>query len=178
MAMRIVAGFVLAIIVFGIAALGVIFSGAYNVAATAPHTRVSAWFLDTAKRRSIEVRGRSVQAPQQLTEEQALRGFKEFNEMCITCHGAPGKEPSEAGKGLLPEPPDLSKIVQGWDRSHLFWIVKNGIKMTGMPAFGRTHDDSEIWDIVAFIEKLPTMTAEQYGRMEGTPNKPPHTHAH
>ena len=175
--MKILIGFILALFVMAAAGVGVILSGAYNVAATAPHTSVGAWLLDTAKRRSIAVRGSSVQTPQQLTEEQALRGFKEFNEMCVTCHGAPGKARSEAGKGLLPQPPELGKAVQVWDRSHLFWIVKNGIKMTGMPAFAPTHEDSEIWDIVAFIERLPTMTAEQYSRMAGTPKKP-HTHTH
>ncbi len=175
--MKILIGFILALFVMAAAGVGIILSGAYNVAATAPHTRVGAWLLDTAKRRSIAVRGSSVQTPQQLTEEQALRGFKEFNEMCVTCHGAPGKKPSEAGKGLLPQPPDLAQAIQSWDRPHLFWIVKNGIKMTGMPAFGPTHEDSEIWDIVAFIERLPTMTAEQYSGMAGTPKKP-HTHTH
>jgi len=175
--MKILIGFILALFVLAAAGVGIVLSGAYNVAATAPHTRVGAWLLDTAKRRSIAVRGSSVQTPQQLTEEQALRGFKEFNEMCVTCHGAPGKAPSEAGKGLLPQPPDLAQAVPSWDRPHLFWIVKNGIKMTGMPAFGPTHEDSEIWDIVAFIERLPTMTAEQYSRLAGAP-KTPHTHTH
>src|SRR5712691_7749611 len=109
--MKILIGFILALFVMAAAGVGIILSGAYNVAATAPHTRVGAWLLDTAKRRSIAVRGSSVQTPQQLTEEQALRGFKEFNEMCVTCHGAPGKAPNEAGKGLLPQPPDLAQAV-------------------------------------------------------------------
>jgi mono/diheme cytochrome c family protein len=89
-------------------------------------------------------------------------GFAHYKEMCVTCHGAPGVQPDETGKGLYPKPPDLAKSIKGWTPAQLFWITKNGIKMTGMPSFGKTHNDEKIWAIVAFIEKLPGMTKDQY----------------
>jgi mono/diheme cytochrome c family protein len=82
--------------------------------------------------------------------------------MCVGCHGAPGKDPSEIGNGLRPRPPDLAKAALQLDKGELFWIVKNGIKMAGMPAFGATHRDRTIWNIVGFVqEQLPNLTAER-----------------
>jgi mono/diheme cytochrome c family protein len=90
--------------------------------------------------------------------------------MCVGCHGAPGKDPSEIGKGLRPRPPDLAKAALQLDKGELFWIVKNGIKMAGMPAFGATHRDRTIWNIVGFVqEQLPNLTAEQYQDLANRP---------
>ena len=175
--MKILVGFFLAIAMLAITGLGVIYSGAYKIAATVPHTSIGSWILDTTKRRAIKVQGRGIQAPERFSDEQVRQGFKQFNEMCVTCHGAPGMEPSEVGKGLLPQPPNLVEVVRRWDRPHLFWIIKNGIKMTGMPGFGPTHSDSEIWDIVAFVETLPNMTAGQYGGMTSDHHAEPHRHS-
>jgi mono/diheme cytochrome c family protein len=86
--------------------------------------------------------------------------------MCVYCHGAPGKEASDIGQGLHPSPPNLAEIAQRWKNSELFWIVKNGINMTGMPAFGPTHADDTIWNIVGFVRQLPHLTAEDYSGIE------------
>jgi hypothetical protein len=75
--------------------------------------------------------------------------------MCVICHSAPGIEQSEISKGQNPEPPDLGEEVLKSSREELFWIVKNGLKMTGMPAFGLSPSDREIGDIVGFITRLP-----------------------
>jgi mono/diheme cytochrome c family protein len=90
----------------------------------------------------------------------------------------PGIERSEIGKGLNPQAPDLAEAVKTWTPQQLFWIVKNGVKMTGMPSFGATHDDQEVWNVIALIEKLPTMTAEQYQHMRAMPLPGPHQHMH
>ncbi len=100
------------------------------------------------------------------SEEQIRMGFKDFDAMCITCHPAPGKERSDISKGLRPEPPDLAKASKQWTNAQLLWIVKNGVNMTGMPAFGRTHDDERIWGIVGFISKLQGMSAQDFHSVE------------
>jgi mono/diheme cytochrome c family protein len=82
--------------------------------------------------------------------------------MCAGCHGAPGVQPMGISKGLNPEPPDLADAVSDQSDAEIFWVVKNGIKMTGMPAYGASNDDNRIWEIVAFVHLLPKMTAEQY----------------
>jgi mono/diheme cytochrome c family protein len=92
--------------------------------------------------------------------------FRAFKEMCTPCHGAPGKERGVIGKGLQPPAPDLSGAAQHWKRAELFWVVKNGIKMTGMPAFGPTHSDDEIWLVVAFLQRLPNVNSAEYKQFE------------
>ena len=81
-------------------------------------------------------------------------------------YGAPGKDPTDIGKGLDPEPPYLPDVVARWSSGELFWIAKAGIRMTGMPAFGSTHKDEEIWKVVAFVQRLPTVTEADYAKME------------
>jgi mono/diheme cytochrome c family protein len=168
--MKFVAGFVAAIVVICISALVVIITGAYNIAATVPHTGFERIIFSTTMRNSVLSRAGS-DTEHVTGEEQVREGFREYNEMCITCHGAPGKEQSDIGKGLHPKPPDLAETLRRWNSAQLFWIVKNGVKMTGMPAFGPTHGDDQIWNIIAFVQRLPGMSADAYKAMEETSSR-------
>jgi mono/diheme cytochrome c family protein len=82
--------------------------------------------------------------------------------MCVTCHGAPGRKPDELAQGLNPSPPNLAFSTRDMEPSEMYLVVKDGITMTGMPGFGSTHSDSEIWAIVAFLKHLQTMPPEDY----------------
>jgi mono/diheme cytochrome c family protein len=82
--------------------------------------------------------------------------------MCEVCHGAPGINQSELSSGLNPLAPELSHAVEDWSDEELFWITKYGIKMSGMPAWGNTHSDNEIWSIIAFVKQMPEMSDEEY----------------
>ena len=164
--MRFGLGFLTAILVIILLALAVPYSSVFNVAATEPDNAVLAWFLSTTMERSVRQQARGVAAPAQATEEHIREGFRFYNEACVYCHGAPGKDPTDIGKGLNPEPPYLPDVVARWSSAELFWIAKNGIKMTGMPAFGETHKDDEIWKVVAFVQRLPKMTEQDYAKME------------
>ena len=86
--------------------------------------------------------------------------------MCTGCHGGPGIERSEIGKSLNPQALDLSNAAKSWTPPQLFWIVKNGVRMTGMPAFGATHNDDQAWNIVSFIEKLLEISPEQHQELK------------
>jgi mono/diheme cytochrome c family protein len=81
--------------------------------------------------------------------------------MCTGCHLAPGLPENEMRPGLNPKPPLLAHGAPG-DPAEEFWIVKHGIKMTAMPAWGRTHSDAEMWNIVAFLQLLPKLSPQQY----------------
>jgi mono/diheme cytochrome c family protein len=116
--------------------------------------------------RSVVRHARSIKAPTQLTDQQATDGLRICKETCVYCHGAPGKDPGDIGKGLNPEPPYLADTVSRWSSAELFWIIKHGIKMTGMASYGAVHNDGEIWNLVAFVQRLPKMTPEQYSQME------------
>jgi mono/diheme cytochrome c family protein len=164
--MKYLSGFVAALILAVVACSAFIAAGGYNIAASDEHAGLTHWLLDKTKQRSVAVRAETNRVPETFNATQVKGGFTEYNEMCVTCHGAPGKEPSDIGKGLNPHPPDLGKAVTKWSNAELFWILKNGIKMTGMPAFGATHSDETLWSIVAFLRELPRTSAANYQAME------------
>jgi mono/diheme cytochrome c family protein len=143
-----------------------LFSGTYNIAAVEPHSAAVRWLFATARDRSVERHSEDIQSPPLSDAALSRAGFHEYHEMCVVCHGAPGREPSAIGKGLNPEPPKLdAEGVQARSDAELYWIVKNGLRMTGMPAFGPTHEEKTLWAIVAFLRRLPETTPQQYGAM-------------
>lgn len=155
----VVAGGVLAVLMA--AGLG-IYLGAYNFAADIPHTQAVYWLLETARERSIEVRAKDITVPSDLSDPKRIEsGAGQYANMCASCHLAPGMKRTEIARGLYPRAPELRR---GTDLTPAeeFWVVKHGLKMTGMPAWGVTHSDEMLWDVVAFLRKLPELTAEQY----------------
>ena len=86
----------------------------------------------------------------------------DFNSMCIGCHGGPGTEPAAMGQGLNPPAPDLAVSAAEMTSAELFWVTKHGIRMTGMPAWGVTHDDDAIWPVVALLTRLPDLDEAGY----------------
>jgi mono/diheme cytochrome c family protein len=164
--MRFTSGFLAALVLMILVALAVSYSGAFNVAATEADNPLVAWFLSNTKDHSVRQQASGIAAPAQPTEDDIREGFRFYNEACVYCHGAPGKDPTDIGKGLNPEPPFLPDVVARWSSAELFWIAKHGIRMTGMPAFGASHKDEEIWKVVAFVQRLPKMSEQDYAKME------------
>ena len=139
-----------------------IYSGIFNPGATAQNGGLIEWALVTTKNNSIESRVKDVTLPDLSNPSLINEGFEHYDEMCVMCHGAPGVDRSEIAEGLNPSPPELYEAKDP-DAKEVFWAVKNGIKMTGMPSFGKTHSDDKITAITAFVtQKLPQMTAEDY----------------
>lgn len=149
---------------FALGGLGFMFSGAYDVAATSDHTGPMKWILQTTLDRSIDARGERVPAPPPFDSAMVAAGFDGFRDMCVPCHGAPGVDRGVNGQGLNPRPPELGEEASEMTDGELFWVTKNGIKFTGMPAFGPTHSDEDLWAVVAFLRELQAMTPEEYER--------------
>jgi mono/diheme cytochrome c family protein len=148
------------LVVMGAAALA-IYAGVYNIAADAPHTQPVYWLLEATTERSVAVRAKDIVVPDNLADPKRINsGAGQYAEMCAICHLAPGMKRTEISRGLYPRAPALHRHKEPAAES--FWIVKHGIKMTGMPAWGVTHSDELLWDIVAFLQKLPELTPEQY----------------
>ena len=147
-----------------IAAFGLyIYSGAYNMSQLAPHTAITKWIIETTKDKSINKRLKDLQVPPMNDTNMIVEGFNHYNEMCVNCHGGPGIAPGELAKGLYPSPPKFYKSGDMPDTTEAFWIIKNGIKMTSMPAFGPTHTDQKIWAITDFLlNKMNMMSAREY----------------
>jgi len=137
-----------------------VWSGIYNVGADVPHTRPVFAMMETLRDRSIAAHSRDVTVPNLQDPALVLKGAGQYAAMCTGCHLAPGMEDSEIRPGLYPQPPDLSKMRI--DPKTAFWVVKHGVKMSAMPAWGTSHDDPTIWSMVAFLQKLPDLTPAQY----------------
>jgi len=149
-----------------LAIAGYAYSGLYDVAASQPDSAVVRWLLVTARDRSIDRRAAGVTVPSLTDPKLVEEGFEHYHEMCTGCHLAPGMDSSEMREGLNPQPPVFSKLAPGASPARLFWVIKNGVKMTAMPAWGTSHSDEMIWAMVAFLERLPTMTPAEYQAME------------
>lgn len=137
-----------------------IYSGIYNIGADDHHSRLIFAMLQTLRDRSIELRSASIAVPHLDDPALVLKGAGQYAAMCRDCHLAPGSKNSEARVGMYPQPPDLSETRV--EPRAAFWVIKHGVKMSAMPAWGGSHDDQTIWSIVAFLEKLPGLTPEQY----------------
>ncbi|HWM46761.1 MAG TPA: c-type cytochrome [Xanthobacteraceae bacterium] len=144
-------------------ALLLAWSGLYNIAASSGHWRVVEWFLAFGMSNSVELRAHAIEVPATLDDPNLVRlGAAHFQNGCALCHGAPGAPPDPTVQRMLPSPPDLADVVPQWRDAELFWIVKHGIKYTGMPAWLAQQRDDEVWAVVAFLKRLPQLDAEAY----------------
>ena len=143
---RAIAVIAVAVSIGAAAAAWFVFSGRYDVGADTPHWDVTRRLIEFVRDRSIAARARDVEVPDLRDEQIVLRGAGQYAAMCANCHLAPEQEDSEIRPGLYPRPPNL-------------------LKMSGMPAWGVGHDDETIWSIVAFVNKLPGLSAEHYKDM-------------
>ena len=149
---------VLAVIAIGLGALA--YSGLYNIGADDRHWPVTYALLQSVRDRSIHVRSARLEIPNLSDPQLVLKGAGQYAAMCTGCHLAPGVEDSEMRSGMSPQPPNLSRVRI--DPREAFWVIKHGIKMTAMPAWGSSHDDPTIWSMVAFLQQLPRLTPQQY----------------
>ena len=162
-----------AIVVAGGAAAvaSVVGLGLYDISATDQHLAPTYWLLDTSMRRSVALRAKRIDVPPLDDATKIARGGRHFDAYCVACHGAPGIAPEPFALGLTPTPANLAHTAREWKPADLFWTIRHGIKMTGMPAWKYRLSDDEIWSIVAFLRVLPTLTPDRYRREIG--GRPP-----
>jgi mono/diheme cytochrome c family protein len=150
----------------------VMYSGVVDVAADEPHSDFVYWVLEETRESSIKKAAQNIEVPDLENPDLLLTGGSDYEFMCSSCHLAPGQKESDMSLGLYPAPPNLTIAAESHighehgdgaqnDRKN-FWVIKHGIKASGMPAWGKTHDDQRIWAMVAFIKRLPTLTPDQY----------------
>ena len=148
-------------------ALAVMWWGVVNVGADHPHPQPVRWYLDRAMVHSVKEHARGLRAPAQVPLAWGASGY---GHLCVSCHGAPGVEPSPVGQGLSPHPPALIRTANDWTVELVYWIAAHGVGDTGMPAFGVTQDEQELWAIAYFVKQLPNLTPAEYKKLvaEGT----------
>jgi mono/diheme cytochrome c family protein len=164
-----------AIVLLAVMGAAFVMSGVYGIGADEPHWDITSRAIDTLRDRSIATHARAITVPNLEDPHLLAEGAQHYAAMCTGCHLAPGMRDSELRAGLYPQPPSL--VEAGVDNpAEAFWIIKHGVKLTAMPAWGRTHSDNEIWALVAFAKKLPQLTPEQYQQM--TAGSDEHAHHH
>jgi mono/diheme cytochrome c family protein len=156
-----VTGAIAMIVLALIAGTVVVIGGLYPVAASKPDSAAFRWLAEQSRDRAIERSAAGLAAPK-FSAADTREGAGHFKGMCQGCHGGPGVEPQEFASGMNPRPPDLAKAAGDLSVPQIFWIAKHGIKMTGMPAFGKTDEDEELWKVAAFVKALPRFSAAEY----------------
>lgn len=153
-----------ALIIFIVVLLGGVvayaYSGWYDVSVGSGHNAVTEWYLETLRERSIESRAATIPVPALDDPAMVRAGAIHYDDGCAGCHGKPGAEPSDS---FEPAPPALARHAE--EPAEAYWIIQNGIKMSAMPIKGRGHSEEEVWSIVAFLQELPNLTADEYAAM-------------
>jgi mono/diheme cytochrome c family protein len=153
------------IVVAVLAGAAFVYSGNYYVGADQQHWPTTEWLLNEARNRSIRAHAAGITEPIGLNDPaKIVAGVSHYSEHCAVCHGALGVERGDLAEGLYPRPPNLTHSIKLYTPAELFWIIKHGIKMTGMPSWG-DHIDDELWTTVAFVRMLPGMTPEEYSKL-------------
>jgi len=140
------------------------FGGFYDVAAAQPDPKPVEWVLASVREASIASRAPAI-TPSNLDDPATIQaGARAFSTRgCVACHGAPGVNWEKFTEGMKPDPADLSEVAKGQSAGEIFWVIKNGIGMTGMPSFARIKvQDPEIWAITAFVKKIPSVSPADY----------------
>jgi mono/diheme cytochrome c family protein len=175
--MRFFAGFLTGLLVVAVGAAIFAASGAYNIAALNPPGKIETRLATFALNRSVAKRALAGKNPLTASPQVLREGLAHYKENCVVCHGAPGVDVSELGQGLNPPAPDLTlPRVQARPDGQVFWIVSNGIRTTGMPAFSPTHKPDEIWKLVAFIRHLEEITPAEQQTLRAAAEEGEHHH--
>jgi mono/diheme cytochrome c family protein len=159
-----------AVLIAGGAALFV-YSGVYNIAASKQHTKPVYQLLEYAMRRSVKARSDSIAVPELADPQRIRSGLGHYRAHCLQCHGAPGVAPDPVAFGMTPEPVNLVSTAREWSPGEIYWVVKHGIKMSGMPAWEYRLSDQDMWDIVAFVEAMARMSTKEYAALSNEVSK-------
>jgi cytochrome c553 len=158
-------------VLFGLALGGLLVaaSGIVPIKASSRHWPVTQWFLQFSKQRSVATHAYGIETPPLDDRALVLRAAAHYDLGCRPCHGAPGDDPPRIAQAMTPRPPMLSDRVPVWRPRELFYIVKHGLKLTGMPAWTAQERDDEVWAMVAFLQTVPRLEYAEYEAMVRTP---------
>ena len=163
------------LLLFGLAApFAVIYSGAYDVAATRQHTAPVYWALITTLHQSIQSHAqREVPPAPDLRDGARIdQGLMLYDQLCATCHGAPGRSPDALALGMTPPPANLVPAGRTWTGEEIFWTISKGLKMTGMPAWEFRLSEDEIWAVTAFVKHMPRLAPVEYESQRAALSEP------
>jgi mono/diheme cytochrome c family protein len=172
---RVMATLAVLAILGAVSAAAVVYGGLYDISATDQHLAPTYKVLDLAMRRSVQQRADEIEVPPLEGPATISRGLALFRQHCVQCHGAPGVSPEPFALGLTPAAANLVHTARTWTPAEIYWVVRNGLKMTGMPAWEYRMPDGDLWAVVAFIRTLPSLSPRQYRAMGVAGVAPPRT---
>jgi mono/diheme cytochrome c family protein len=173
--MKFLLAILVVLLVVGGAAAFVVKTGRLPIAATTPPDFVDRVAV-TAKFKAVVRGAAGLQVTVPADPASVSRGREHYVENCLPCHGAPGVKPEEFAEGMNPKPPDIDGSLQNYNDAQLFWVIKNGIRATGMPGFGVNHKDDEIGHIAAFVRHTPHLTPEERKELAAAASHEDHHH--
>jgi mono/diheme cytochrome c family protein len=145
-----------------VAGAAAVYFGLYDVAAVDQHLVPTYWLIYTNLERSVKERAKRIAAPPLDDPKRAQRGAALYREHCLRCHGAPGVAPEPFALGMNPVAANLAHTSRERTPAELYWTVRYGLKMTGMPAWEFRLPEQGLWDIVAFLKALPGLSPAAY----------------
>lgn len=152
-------------VLLAVTAAGIASAASFSVSARDPHWAPVTSTIEWLRVHSIRAGAAGIQVPGNLDSPERLRaGVVHVEAHCRVCHGGPGEGPGELGQGMYPQPTDLAQSAKRHSPAELFWILQNGLKMTGMPSWA-DHGDDQLWSVVALLGKLPTMPKAEYASL-------------
>ncbi len=180
---RYVIGALAGLVLAATLAFAVSLGGRVNVGAVWPDPPPVAWWLHTTYEKSVARQAADIGEPVDLDDSAGvLAGARAFDEICSVCHTPPGLSPTVQSRGLNPPPPELSQLLARRTPTQAFWVIQNGVRMSGMPAFGPSHPDPQLWQLVAFLKQAAGMDAAGYAdlmeRARQMPAGDGHHHRH
>lgn len=159
---------IIAFVLTASAVAGALYLGVYNVAASEGHSALVYHVLHYSMRRSVKSRAEDISVPGTLDDPQNIStGLRHYQRYCVQCHGAPGIAPDAIAIGMIPAPTNLVATARLWSPAELYWVIHHGIKMTAMPAWNYQMSESELWELVAFLKVLPTLSPSEYEQLYG-----------
>ena len=129
-------------------------SGVYPIAATEEHLGIEVRVIEALRDHSVQRYAADLTVPDLEDRDRRLMGAVQYDAMCVVCHGAPGQDAGAMAEGLMPRPPRLDEELHR-SAAEQFWITREGLKFTGMPGWGPTHNDEELWAVVALLQIMP-----------------------
>lgn len=151
------------VVLIGAAAGAFVGLGLYDVAGNTPHTQPVYSLLEITKQQSVRRQARHIDVPPLQAPTLQARGAVCYREHCLQCHGAPGMGPAPIGLSMQPLPGPLSDATRHWSAAEIYWITRNGLKMTGMPAWQHRLHERDLWAVVAFVQQLPRLHPAELG---------------
>ena len=147
---------------FLVAVLGIV-----PIKASSGHWAITRWLLNFSSERSVATHSRGIVVPPLDKPGLVLKGAGTYDLNCRACHGSPSLQAPRVAASMTPNPPYLPPVVPEWEDAELFYVVKHGMKFTGMPAWPAQQRDDEVWAMVAFLRTFPGLDAEAYDRLVG-----------